>query len=101
MRPEESIEKKFATKAKALGINCYKFEVHGKKGAPDRMCILPGGAVMFFEFKRPNGGITSHHQKEFIKELDSFGFDAEVVDSWEYPLEKIKAYLEVYNATTI
>lgn len=93
-RPEETIEKKFVKKAKELGVICYKFEVVGTKGAPDQMCLIPGGGIVFFEFKRPGGGKVSHHQEEFIKSLQKIGQQAFVVDSWEEPLNIIRNYNE-------
>lgn len=98
MRPEEIIEKRFVAECKKMGIKSRKFEIAGEKGAPDQIVLLPGGMVMFFEFKRPNGGTISIHQKKFILELESMNFVVEVVDSWEYPIQKIKAYLEAYYA---
>ena len=88
MRPEEEIEKRFVKKCKAIGIESKKLNLQGEKGWPDQTVLLPGGQVMFFEFKRPGGGTVSEHQKERIKKLDNLCFDAEVVDSWEYPLQK-------------
>lgn len=93
MRPEEKIEKRFVKKAEGLGLLAYKFEVHGKKGAPDRMVLLPNGKIVFIEFKRPDGGVVSHHQYEFIEELRNLGFVAWIEDSWEDPIKKLKGML--------
>lgn len=95
MRPEETIEKKFVEECKKIGVLAYKLEIEGMKGAPDRMCLLPNGKAIFVEFKRPNGGSIAEHQKRFLQKLVSFGFDAFVADSWEYPLLHIKG--EMYE----
>ncbi|RLD19661.1 MAG: hypothetical protein DRI71_11475 [Bacteroidetes bacterium] len=66
---ERDIENDFVKKA-YLEYQClvYKFEIKGKRGAPDRMIICPNGNVFFIEFKRPNG-IISPHQHQFRAEL--------------------------------
>ena len=95
MRPEEKIEKEFVKRCKAIGIEAYKFE-KVKKGAPDRVVFLPGGEVIFFEFKVP-GGDADEHQKDFIRKLTRFGFTALVVDNWQYPLSLVRTYKLKYK----
>ena len=97
MRPEEKIEKRFVKKVEKLGCRAYKFEVHGKKGAPDRMVLLPIGIIVFIEFKRPGGGEVSFHQEEFIDDLIELQFEARVYDSWEKPLKWIQSILDNYG----
>lgn len=96
MRPEEIIEKRFVKKVEELDPNlmCHKFEIHGKKGAPDRIVFMPGGVTFFFEFKKPGGGSVSRHQEKFIVDLQKLGYMAQVVDSWEEPLQIVMNYLE-------
>ena len=100
MRPEEKIEKRFMTKMEQQhpAVMCYKFEIHGRKGAPDRIVFLPGGCTYFFEFKRPDGGSVSAHQEKFLRDLNKLGYKAIVVDSWEEPLMIVTEYLnELYR----
>ncbi len=100
MRPEETIEKKFVEECNRLGIKSIKLEIAGDKGAPDQMVFLPGGRVMFFEFKRPDGkGETSPHQIEWLENLVHLGFIAMIVDSWDTPLEMVKAYIETHTSS--
>lgn len=82
MRPEEKIEKRFVKKVEELGFKAFKFEVHGRKGAPDRMVLGPGGDICFIEFKQP-GGKISHHQSVFLSMLREMGFRVSVQDDWE------------------
>lgn len=97
MRPEEREEKKFVKKVELLGCKAFKFEVHGLKGAPDRMVLIPTGLIVFIEFKRPGGGVIAHHQSEFINMLRELGFDARVFDNWLEALNYIKSIMEDLN----
>lgn len=98
MRPEEREEKRFVKKVEKLGCKAFKFEVHGLKGAPDRMVLIPTGAIAFIEFKRPGGGEVSHHQDEFIKMLRNMGFDVVVCDNWQAALKYIQTIMEELDA---
>ena len=93
MRPEEEIEKRFVKKCEAIGVKALKFEITGIKGAPDRICFLPKKKVFLVEFKRPGGGVVSHHQYEFIHWLRSLDHVAMICDSWEEPLSIVKEML--------
>lgn len=45
----------------------------GRRGIPDRLVILPGGAVLFIELKRPKGGVTAklqHHWRSWLTKRD-------------------------------
>ena len=96
MRPEEREEKRFVKKVREYdkNIRCFKFEVHGTKGAPDRMILFPGGYTMFIEFKRPGGGTVSPHQVTFIKMLTDLGFEAYIIDNWREALEKVECRMK-------
>jgi len=89
MRPEEKIEKKFVEECKRLGVDAYKFEVPGKRGAPDRMVLMPEGKILFVEFKVPLGKLSSQ-QRAFIKELQIKRFDVMVATDVKGPLKLVK-----------
>lgn len=50
---ESTLEKWIAEQVKARGGLALKFVSPGRAGVPDRICIFPGGRVIFIEVKRP------------------------------------------------
>ena len=50
---ESYYEQKLTRAVKALGGLCWKFVSPGHSGVPDRIVILPGGAILFVELKAP------------------------------------------------
>lgn len=50
---ERYYEQKLTRAVKALGGFCWKFVSPGHSGVPDRIILLPGGAVLFVELKAP------------------------------------------------
>lgn len=50
---ETTVEKSVCGYIKRCGGKAYKFICPGHIGAPDRICIFPGGIVIFVELKRP------------------------------------------------
>ena len=92
MRPEETIEREFVSACASIGVQAFKFEIRGKKGAPDRIIFLPKGKVLLVEFKQP-GGVTSKHQDMFIAELTKLGHDCIVADNWKYPFNIVRTYI--------
>lgn len=72
---ESSIEKKFCDKARALGCVVTKFKDSQIDGAPDRIVLIPGGDLLFIEFKRP-GQEPTEHQRRYIQNLRAMNFYA-------------------------
>jgi len=58
-----------------IGGMCLKGDVPGRKFI-DRIAILPGGRTVYFELKRPRGGVRSRHQVETVKRLVALGHEA-------------------------
>lgn len=52
-RKESAVESYLIERIKALGGITRKLQYQGRTGAPDRMCILPDGTVLFVECKAP------------------------------------------------
>ena len=88
---EKTIERQFVNECASIGVDAFKFEIKGTKGAPDRIIFLPNGKVLLVEFKRP-GGDTSKHQKDFIKMLNALGHESIVSDNWEIPFNLVRKY---------
>ena len=71
---EKEIEQKLKKMIERHGGLCLKWVCPGWTGVPDRICILPGGRVIFVELKRPKGGVRSKMQIWWAKKLSALGF---------------------------
>jgi hypothetical protein len=58
-------------------------------GFPDRTVLIPGGKVIFIEFKKP-GGRASPQQLKWLATLKGFGFETLLTDN----LEEAKRFLD-------
>jgi len=79
---ELQIEKKLKNKIEAIGGKCMKFVSPGMSGVPDRICLFPGGRVIFIETKAPGGRLRPLQRKRH-QELRKLGFKVLVIDSEE------------------
>ena len=77
---EREIEQKLKHAVEGKGGLCLKFVSPGWDGAPDRICLWPGGRVSFYELKRP-GQKPRPLQLRRLEQLRRLGFKAEVVDN--------------------
>lgn len=50
---ENAVEQNIVRQVKAFGGVAWKWISPGRQGVPDRICIFPGGRVIFVELKRP------------------------------------------------
>ncbi len=71
---EKEIERKLKDMIERHGGLCLKWTCPGWLGVPDRICLLPGGTVIFVELKRPEGGKRSAMQKWWARTLSKLGF---------------------------
>ena len=71
---EKEIEKKLKKMIERHGGLCLKWVCPGWLGVPDRICLLPGGFVIFVELKRPEGGKQSAMQRWWAQKLSKLGF---------------------------
>ena len=82
---EKSVERFLKRKVEEMipGAKCLKFVSPGYTGVPDRIILLPGGAVVFAELKRP--GEEPRQRQLFVQtQLARMGFTvAGCVDSPE------------------
>lgn len=71
---EREIEDLYVTwAAETFGIAAKKFEDKSTVGAPDRLCLVPGGKAFFIEFKKP-GGVRDGNQIDYAISLSKLGF---------------------------
>lgn len=77
---ESSIEKRLVTEVERVGGWCLKLPAIHNNGLPDRLCLFPGGEVVFVELKafgkKPRKIQILMHQK-----LKAMGFLVEVIDT--------------------
>jgi len=71
---EKTFEKYVCEKIRMLNGRAFKWVCPGLVGAPDRICIFPGGRIIFIELKRPGhkDGMSEKQKKFFqiLKNLD-------------------------------
>ena len=81
---EQVLERKICEHVRRLGGRAFKFVSPGSPGVPDRVCVLPGGRVLFVEVKRPGrkDGL-SVQQRKSIGWLRRMGCVVLVVNDFE------------------
>lgn len=90
---ESSIEKRLVTEVERVGGWCLKLPAIHNAGLPDRLCLFPGGEVVFVELKAP--GKKPRKIQLFIhNKLRGLGFRVEVVDTPEQIETIINEYEE-------
>ena len=90
---ESAIESKFVKEAKKLGCLVKKLDSEGNVGWPDRLVLVPGGAILLIEFKRP-GGALSPVQEAWHDDAKKIGHKPYVCYSWQAALNLIKEGLK-------
>lgn len=79
---EKEIEAYLVKKVKTAGGIAFKFVSPGNVGVPDRICLLPGGRVVFVELKA--GKRTSTDMQTLQQgRIASLGCRVEIVNSRE------------------
>ena len=79
---ERDVERALIRQVRKAGGLCLKFVSPGWDGAPDRVCLWPGGRITFVELKAP-GKKPRPLQIRRIEQLRELGFEVLVVDSLE------------------
>lgn len=79
---ERDVESYLRDRVKTVGGKAYKWTSPGNSGVPDRIVILPGGAITFVELKAP-GGRPTKLQLVQHKHLRDLGCDVRIIDSKE------------------
>ena len=71
---EANLERYACTQITKIGGRAFKWVCPGVTGVPDRICVFPGGRIVFIEFKRP--GLKdgrSARQKKLGRILENLG----------------------------
>ena len=77
---EKVIERRLVELVKSKGGLCIKLLSDQMSGLPDRMCLLPGGQIIFAELKTT--GKKPRKIQVFVhNRLRDLGFRVEVIDS--------------------
>ena len=77
---EKDIERLLVKKVKANGGLCIKLISDYVNGLPDRMCLLPGGKIVFVELKS-TGQKPRKIQEYMHSVLRGLDFRVEVIDT--------------------
>jgi hypothetical protein len=85
---EKHIEKSVKVYAESKGWLTRKWTSPGHNFVPDQIFIVPGGRVIFVEFKR-EGGVCSEGQKREHRRLRTQGCTVYVIDSIESGKEMV------------
>lgn len=76
---EKLLERKLKAKVEGVGGFCIKMVTLHIIGLPDRICLLPGGRVVFAEIKTTKDK-PKKIQLLWHKKLREIGFRVEVID---------------------
>lgn len=93
---EDTVETHLRKCVKVLRGLCIKLNPFGMRGIPDRLVLLPGGIVLFFELKRPVGGSFEPLQERWHGKLRQLGFRVYVCNT----KASVDAVLRDYHAPT-
>ena len=77
---EKDVERALIAAVRKSGGLCLKLISPGWSGAPDRLCLFPGGQLCFVELKTP-GGKLRPLQVRRVDQLRALGFPVTMIDS--------------------
>lgn len=86
---EKVVEAYLVKRVKALGGEVRKVEWISRRGAPDRLIMMPGRPEFWVELKAPNGKLEPHQEREHVR-MRKLGVKVYVVNHPEQIDELIK-----------
>ena len=96
MTIEKAIEDRFVKYAASKNCMALKFSVPGRRYAPDRIVLCPGGYIFFIEFKR-SGEKPTEGQKLYHKKLEDLGFKVYVCDSFASATYCLDSWISIHE----
>lgn len=81
MMRERDIERYLDAQVRRIGGTTRKIRFVGRRGAPDRVVMLPGGRLVWVELKRPGEKPEAHQLREHAR-LAALGQVVAVIDSY-------------------
>lgn len=79
---ESQIENALVKAVAVAGGECRKVQWIGRRGAPDRLVLLPNGVIWWVELKAPSKKPEPHQEREH-KRMRAMGQTVVVIDSLE------------------
>ena len=79
---ESTIEDYLVRRTNEIGGEVRKVKWIGRRGAPDRVVMLPGGRLYWIELKRPSQKAEPHQAREHER-MRGMGQRVLVIDSFE------------------
>lgn len=79
---ERTIEAHLVKTVKLAGGEVRKVQWIGRRGAPDRVVMMPGGKLYWVELKRP-GGLAEEHQAREHARMEKLGQHVLILDTIE------------------
>lgn len=70
---EAKVEQHLVESVEARGGMCPKFVDPGRRGAPDRLVLLPNHPTYYVELKRPKFGTLEPHQVRYHDRIRAAG----------------------------
>lgn len=82
MKSEKDLQHYLQSQCFKHGMGFYKFSSPARRGVPDVVVIVPGGAVHFIELKSPTGKGRLHPlQVHEIEKIRALGCPAHVISN--------------------
>lgn len=79
---ESALERRLVSYVRSIGGRAFKWVSPGQVGVPDRICILPGGRIIFVELKAPGRADgRSPAQVKMFGTLRGLGCDVRLISA--------------------
>ena len=93
MTSEKDVEMRLRQEVRKIGGIAYKFRSPNNSGVPDRICLFPGGRIVFVEVKAPGEKMRDLQVRQKQK-IQALGFRVEQVSNYEQVDLLVGRYVE-------